>query len=116
LEDYYHLLPDYDVGVSLMLTPHPSLVPLDMAASGIVTVTNTFDIKTAAKLQAISSNLVVAPPTIEGIKNGLIEAASRVGDIDARMRGTKLNWARNWDEAFNEAFVQKLVYWIDAGQ
>jgi len=116
LEEYYAMLPDYDVGLSLMLTPHPSLVPLDMAASGIVTVTNTFDIKTRELLQPISSNLVVVPPTIEGIRVGLIEAKSKVDDIDARMKGTKLNWARTWDQAFDAAFVQKLSGWLEAGK
>lgn len=113
LSEYYNLLPTYDVGLSLMLTPHPSLVPLDMAASGLVTVTNTFDIKTKEKLQPISSNLVVVEPTIEGIKYGLMEASHRAGDIDARMAGTKLNWARSWDEAFDPDFVQKVVGWIN---
>jgi hypothetical protein len=44
LEEYINLLPSYDLGLSLMLTPHPSLVPLDMAAAGLVTVTNTYAI------------------------------------------------------------------------
>lgn len=115
LEEYYNMLPDYDIGLSLMLTPHPSLVPLDMAASGIVTVTNSFDIKTKEKLQPISTNLVVVPPTIDSIRDGLIEAATKVNDIDARMKGTKLNWPRSWDEAFNDEFMKKLLCWIDAG-
>lgn len=114
LTEYYNMLPNYDVGLSLMLTPHPSLVPMDMAASGLVTVTNTFDIKTKDKLEKISSNLVVVEPTIDGIRDGLIEASTRVEDIDARMSGTKLNWARSWDEAFDEEFVRKVVGWIDA--
>lgn len=113
LAEYYNLLPTYDVGLSLMLTPHPSLVPLDMAASGLVTVTNTFDIKTKEKLQPISSNLVIVEPTIEGIKYGLMEAVHRAADIDARMAGTKLNWARSWDEAFSPEFVQKVAGWIN---
>jgi hypothetical protein len=50
LAEYYQLLPRYDAGLSLMLTPHPSLVPLEMAAAGLVTVTNTYANKTAAAL------------------------------------------------------------------
>jgi hypothetical protein len=44
-----------------------------------------------------------------------VEAKTKIDDIDARMKGTKLNWARSWDEAFNDAFIQKLSSWIEAG-
>ncbi len=50
LQDYTAMLPGFDVGLSLMLTPHPSLVPLEMAAAGLSTVTNTFANKTPERL------------------------------------------------------------------
>ena len=51
---YGEILGGYDIGLSLMLTPHPSLVPIEMASAGILTVTNTFETKTAERLTAIS--------------------------------------------------------------
>ena len=33
-----------------MYTPHPSLVPIEMASAGMLTVTNTFENKTADAL------------------------------------------------------------------
>ncbi len=51
---YARLLRDHDVGLALMYTPHPSLVPLEMASAGLLTVTNTFENKTPATLAAIS--------------------------------------------------------------
>ena len=37
-----------------MFTPHPSLVPIEMASAGMLTVTNTFDTKTRSRLDARS--------------------------------------------------------------
>ena len=38
---YAQLLREHDVGLALMYTPHPSLVPIEMASAGMLTVTNT---------------------------------------------------------------------------
>ena len=43
------LLREHDVGLALMYTPHPSLVPIEMASAGMLAVTNTFENKTAAR-------------------------------------------------------------------
>jgi len=112
LREYYDLLKGCDLGLALMLTPHPSLVPLDMSAAGLVTVTNTYDTKTAPHLEAISSNLIAAEPTIQGIKNALVRAVGRVDDHEGRIAGTKLNWATSWEEAFNPAVMDKLGEWL----
>jgi glycosyltransferase involved in cell wall biosynthesis len=113
LDDYQALLPDYDVGLSLMYTPHPSLVPLEMAAAGMFAVTNTCLNKSAARLAAISSNLVAAPPTVEGVAAALCEAARRAGDTDARIAGSRVNWASNWDAAFHDEFMRRIGGWLE---
>ena len=51
---YADMLRGHAVGLSLMMTPHPSLVPLEMAAAGMPVVTNTFENKTAEALAEIS--------------------------------------------------------------
>ena len=66
-EEYAQLLRAHDVGLSLMYTPHPSLVPIEMASAGMLAVTNTFENKTAEALAAISPNLIAAEPGIEPI-------------------------------------------------
>ena len=43
---YAELLRDHDVGLALMYTPHPSLVPIEMASAGMLVVTNSFENKT----------------------------------------------------------------------
>ena len=89
LKEYTEILPSFDLGLSLMLSPHPSLVPLEMAAAGMITVTNTCENKTAAKLAAISRNLIGIPPTADGIADGLRQAAGRTEDYAARLEGAE---------------------------
>ncbi|MGF6160666.1 lipopolysaccharide biosynthesis protein [Ensifer sp. KUDG1] len=45
LDEYAELLSVCSVGVSLMISPHPSYPPLEMAAAGLVTVTNDYENK-----------------------------------------------------------------------
>ena len=42
LQAYGALLNQCAIGISLMLSPHPSYPPLEMAHSGILTITNSF--------------------------------------------------------------------------
>jgi hypothetical protein len=91
-----------------MLSPHPSLVPLEMAAAGMVTLTNTYENKTAEKLAAISTNLLGVEPTIEGIRDGLAAAVKRIDNYPIRIAGANVNWANNWEQAFHPQFMKKL--------
>ncbi len=114
LNEYLSLLPTYDLGLSLMLSPHPSLVPIDMASAGLVTVTNTFLNKTRERWLEVSSNIVAVPPTVEGIKAGLAIAIGEVGNYSKRIAGSKVNWPTSWKDAFNDEFMSKLKGFIDS--
>src|SRR5262249_1642667 len=57
------VLRGHDLGLSLMYTPHPSLVPIEMASAGMLTVTNTYGNKTDHLLKALSPNLIAVAPT-----------------------------------------------------
>lgn len=45
LEDYAGLLAKSKIGISLMVSPHPSYPPYEMLAAGLATYTNTYDNK-----------------------------------------------------------------------
>ena len=81
------MLRDHDVGLALMYTPHPSLVPIEMASAGMLTVTNSFENKTAEAMTAISSNLITAEPSIDGVAAALAEAAARGGGLPSGAPG-----------------------------
>ena len=114
LQGYIALLPTFDVGLSLMLTPHPSLVPLEMAAAGLPTVTNTFANKTAEALGAISPNLIGVAPTLDGIVDGLRAAIARVGDVEGRLAGAAaMTWPTDWDAAFPDDAMARVNAFLD---
>jgi hypothetical protein len=112
LQEYRRVLPTYDLGLSLMLTPHPSITPLDMAAAALVTVTNTFANKTAEKLSEISSNIIAVQPTIDGIKMGIVKALGEVDDTEKRVAGARLDWCRSWDATFDADVMAALGRFI----
>jgi hypothetical protein len=111
--DYGDLLRGHSVGLSLMLTPHPSLVPLEMAAAGMPVVTNTFENKTREALAAISGNLIAVEPTIEAIKEGIREAVAASSDHERRLRGAEVNWSRSWEDSFDPQLIERVSSFLD---
>lgn len=112
LDEYRQRLLDYDVGLSLMYTPHPSLLPLEMAAAGMWVVTNACENKTQAELSEISANLLAPAATIEGVTEALAQAARDAGDFDARQRGSAVNWASNWEQSFSPGLMERVLAWL----
>ena len=106
---YADVLRDHDVGLALMSTPHPSLVPLEMASAGMLTVTNTFETKTRERMSALAENLVAVPPTLDGVIEGLGEAVGRLDDLNARVEGSRLDWSRDWDQSLNPSVMARVV-------
>jgi hypothetical protein len=104
----------HDVGLALMYTPHPSLVPIEMASAGMVTVTNTFENKTAAALAEISTNLIAAPPTVEGVVNGLADAVAASTERARRVDGSAVAWSSDWARSFSAALLEQLEAWLVA--
>jgi hypothetical protein len=97
---YARVLRESDVLLCPMLSPHTSYPVLEMAASGGVVVTNSFGTKTAARLRALSANIIAAPPTEEGVSQALVEAAVRLRHgVDMQ---APLNLPANWNEALTE--------------
>ncbi len=110
---YADVLRDHDVGLALMYTPHPSLVPIEMASAGMLTVTSTFENKTADALATISTNLLAAEPTVEAIADALVEASAAAGDHERRAAGADVAWSRDWDRSFGDALLDEVTAWLD---
>jgi hypothetical protein len=107
-EAYRRILKDYDIGLSLMCSPHPSLVPLEMCSAGMMTVTNTYANKTAEKLLAISENFVPVDGTVDGVLNGLLAAKAGLSNVEKRSRAANVNWATRWEQSFHPALLDQL--------
>jgi glycosyltransferase involved in cell wall biosynthesis len=98
-DGYAEQMRQSDLLLSLMLAPHPSYPPLEMAACGGLVVTNTYDVKTAKRLEELSPNIIAAEPTIEAIADALGEAIRRLADEEGRRAGASLALPDDWDEA-----------------
>lgn len=85
LEEYAEELRSCDIGLSLMLSPHPSYPPFEMAASGLSVVACEF----SGKRMDFSDNFISTEPTPEGVARSLSIAYTRSSDADARIAGAK---------------------------
>ena len=115
-ETYRQILRDHDLGLSLMYTPHPSLVPIEMASAGMLVVTNTYANKTADKMAAISPNIIAVEPTIESVKLGLKSAAENIENFDRRIRGSNVKWSTSWDSSFDGKVTARIKGFIEAAR
>ena len=104
--------------VSLMISPHTSYPPLEMAACGGLVVTNTFASKTAGFLAGLSPRIVGVAPEPEALAAAVADAVRRVEDaggagaIGAGAIGAGdalTTLPGSWDEAFRE-----VVPWLAA--
>lgn len=103
---YAELVRESDVALSLMLSPHTSYPPLEMAACGGVAITNVFAGKTAEALTTMSSNIVAVEPTLEGVMAGLAEAVRRV---KAGRRVGAIDLPGTWEEAFSDVVPRSIA-------
>jgi glycosyltransferase involved in cell wall biosynthesis len=112
--DYASVLTDHDLGLALMYTPHPSLVPIEMASAGMATVTNSFENKTAEALREISPNLMAFEPALDSLAAGLAEAVRRVEDFEGRARGSDVHWSRSWADSFDDELMRRIESMLEA--
>lgn len=96
--DYAARVRQASVGLSLMLSPHTSYMPLELAACGVPVVTTTYINKNTALLESISPQLIGVEPTVEAIVNGLRTAVLHA--MTEEPHKDALQVATLWTEAF----------------
>lgn len=100
LREYERTVGQFDVCLTLMASPHPSLIPMDCAGSGAMVVTNTFRTKTADYLRGLCGNIIPVAPSVPEIVEGLAEAAKASADLAGRhKRATAMTYPRRWEES-----------------
>ena len=62
IDDYARLLAESYAGISLMVSPHPSYPPLEMASFGVQTITNTYSGKDLSSFSPAIHSLRCATP------------------------------------------------------
>jgi hypothetical protein len=108
-DGYREILGSSRVGLVLMYTPHPSLVPLEMASAGLYTITNSCFSKTSKSFAEISDNIIVAEPTVQSIADALADAITKVNDGRNSDVDSKLVWPTNPEEAFPKVWIDQLI-------
>lgn len=108
-DEYAQRVRTADLMLSLMLSPHPSYPPLEMAASGKLVVTNSFSVKTSERLRAFSPNIIVAEPTAESVGQALVNAAGRINcGLPSYDPSGAMELPTDWDQSLNE-IASKLI-------
>jgi hypothetical protein len=87
MADYAKSLRDSDIGLSLMLSPHPSYPPFEMAASGLTVVTNNF----STKQMKFGGNILATHASPEALAQELQAAWERSIDVESRIRESKID-------------------------
>jgi hypothetical protein len=105
--EYQEFVASMDAGFVLMDTPHPSYPPLDLAAAGAAVLTNTYPGKES--LSQYSDNILLAPPTVEGLVEGLRRLQALAEDSGERGRRREADCiGRDWTAAL-EPVVSRLA-------
>ncbi|MGE0715561.1 MAG: hypothetical protein AB7P02_08970, partial [Alphaproteobacteria bacterium] len=103
--DYRRFVTEVDIGVSLMYAPHPSLIPFELATTGALVVTNTFENRPPGFFARISRNILACPPGIDAVAAAVAAAIPRVEDRPARIARAYRPPERTWRDVFGPAFL-----------
>jgi hypothetical protein len=96
--EYLKFVKTVDLGFSLMYTPHPSYPPLDLASSGAVVLTNTYENKQA--LDSYSENIICANLDDNSMLKGFEAAVELSKDAEQRRRNYLANGIkRDWEKS-----------------
>lgn len=87
LEDYAGYLSRASVGVSLMLSPHPSYPPLEMAEAGLLTITNAFEGKNLESRfdNIVSLDLLEPASLADAIEAAVAQMEPCIGETTGRV-------------------------------
>jgi hypothetical protein len=110
LKEYMQVIATFDIGLCLMASPHPSLLPFDLAGSGAVVVTNTFGVKTQAYFDGITKNIIAQEPSLDTLVEGMRRAVAQSENLSERFeRAKNMKFPRTWQETFGDhhrTFIQ----------
>jgi hypothetical protein len=109
LREYQDSISTFDVGLCLMASSHPSLLPFDLAGSGAVVVTNSFGAKDQAYFDELADGIIVSSPDVPSLVSALRRTVIAAEDLDERYRrGQTMKYPRSWDETFGDEHLQLL--------
>ena len=97
------LLREHDVGLALMYTPHPSLVPIEMASAGMLTVTNSSRTRRPRRWPRSRRTCRRSSPRSRGSPPGSARRRAGSATTSAAPRAAAVNWSRDWYDSFDDS-------------
>jgi hypothetical protein len=108
-ETYQNFVRTGDVGLSLIMAPHPGLVHYEMVNAGLIVVVNTFETRSANYYNNYSPLFVPVENNLENIIEGSISAEKMSYDTILRFKTQKFNHEKtSWDEVFPKEKIKKI--------
>lgn len=104
-EEYTTLARSIDLGISLMYSPHPGVVPFEFCSTGAVVVTNIFENRPKEFFARISSNIITCEATVISLVAAIEGALDRVEDFQARRENAYRPPSLDWSATFSEKFI-----------
>ncbi|PJF38009.1 MAG: hypothetical protein CUN55_19185 [Phototrophicales bacterium] len=92
-----------------MYAPHPGLVHYEMAAAGMIVVTNEYDYRDKEYFAVRSKNFIATQPTIHDLALALKTGAARANDFKGRLEHAYKPAVTSWEEVFSDSFVLGLL-------
>lgn len=85
LDEYGEILSKASIGISLMISPHPSYPPFEMAAAGLYTISNNYENKDMARRSDmfITLNEITPHAVAEALERAVQTAEPNIGQIRA---------------------------------
>lgn len=103
LKEYQETVNQFDICLTLMASPHPSLIPMDLAGSGAIVVTNTFATKKPDYLKGLSENIIPCAPTLPELLEGLKAAKLKSEDLESRYSNAdNMSYPREWKDSLTQ--------------
>lgn len=116
LKEYQKFVGSCDICLTLMASPHPSLLPFDLAGSGCIVVTNSFQTKNESYFREFSPLILCRDPDPRALCEGIGDALKIVHDQGLRDKlASEFYYPCSWEETWSSDDVRHLLKaWVDA--
>jgi len=113
LHEYEEFILSTDICLTLMASPHPSLLPFDFAGIGSLVVTNSFQSKNQDYFSDISDLIICKKPDPHELVEGIRVAVEKSNDLDWRFKCSDIKYPRSWSQTWNSSVIATLKRWVN---
>lgn len=108
LDDYYSFAKTIDLGLSLMMAPHPSYPPLELSSIGAVVVTTKYETK--EDLTSYNGNIVTSDSTTSSLVSAL-KCASELSYAERIRNAESTNLPNDWHSSLKSVVdhLEKII-------